>query len=406
MTEFVLSFPTRVVFGAGSFESLGKEAHDFGTRALLITGTTFARRSGLIDRVVGCLQDAGVRTDVFDGLGPNPTVDSIDAGGEIARQIGAELIVGVGGGSVLDAAKATALVARSGTSIWNFMRHDAELRPDPIESVLPIIQVPLIASTGSEVNGRAVVFHQARRVKAGITHPLLHARVAIVDPTLAFTVPPRYTSVGGINIVSQMLEQYVTSDEFPPTDRLTEGLIQVVMDSLPRAVRRGEDLDARTNLSMAAVLASTVGVAGRSGAVPLQALAQPLTAYFGVEHGATVSALWPSFMRYGLSNRLRLPQIGRFKRYALLGRQLFGVHETDDEVAAEITSYRLVTWLRSMDMPTNLRELGIKDIEPNVVTELADQALTVSGTGRRLTGGLGAEDVANVYEGALRPSRA
>src|SRR5579859_5571692 len=404
MSEFVFSLPTRIVFGAGTFESIGTEARAYGTRALLITGAAFAKRSGLIDRVLGCLRAAGVDTDIYDGLGPNPSVESIDAGGEIARKVGADIIVGLGGGSVLDAAKAIALVASNDASIWDFVHYDAGVQPAIIQSVLPIIQVPLIASTGSEINDTAVVFNESLRIKAGITHPLLQARVAIVDPTLAFTVPPHYTSIGGINIVSQMLEQYLTSDEFPATDRVTEGLVRVVMDSLPRAVRRGEDLDASTNLSMAAVLASTVAIAGRSGAVPLQSMAQPLTAYFGVEHGAAVSALWPSFMRYGLGNRLRLPQIGRYKRYALLGRQLFGVHETDDEVAAETTSHRLVAWLRSMDMPTDLRELGIVDLEREQVTALADQAIAASGPHRRLTGGLGLDDVENVYEGALRPA--
>jgi alcohol dehydrogenase YqhD (iron-dependent ADH family) len=199
-----------------------------------------------------------------------------------------------------------------------------------------------------------------------------------------------------------MLETYLTSDEFAVTDRVSEGLIRVVMDSVSRAARNPDDLDARSNLSWAASLASTVATAGRGGSAPLRALAYPLTARYPVEHGQALSGLWPSFMRYALGNRLRLPHVGRFKRYALLGRQIFGVHETDDEVAAETTSYRFAAWLRSMDMPTTLREFNI---DPDVLPELSAQAVRVSGNGQRLASGLSVEDVENIYEGSLRNDR-
>jgi alcohol dehydrogenase class IV len=402
LQNFVFFLPTRVVFGAGSIDAVGQEAAPWGRRGLLVTGTTFARRSGLIDRLRASLAEAGIAVSLFDKIEPNPRVDTIEAGGRAAREGDADFVLGLGGGSALDAAKGIAVAAVADRPVWEFTRHDALVHPPPVAQALPIVQVPIIASTGSETNSQAVLFDDRARVKAPISSPVLYARVSIVDPTLTFTVPPHYTAVGGMNIVSQLLERYVTSDEFPVTDRIAEGLIRVVMDSLPRAMRRGEDLEARTNLSWTAVVASTVGVAGRSGSTPLLAMAHPLGARFNVEHGRAMSALWPSYMRYALSNRFRLPQIGRFKRVALLGRQIFGVHETDDEVAAEITSHRLVNWLRSMDMPTDLHQLGLQNLDASVVAQLADQAVVVSGNGRQLPGGLTAEDVEHIYEGALR----
>ena len=402
MQNFVFSLPTRVVFGAGAIDAIGQEAAPWGHRALLVTGTTFARRSGLIDRLHASLSDAGIEVSRFDKIEPNPRVDTVEEGGRAARASGADFVLGLGGGSALDAAKGIAVAALGERPVWDFTRHDAQVNPSPVEQALSIVQVPIIASTGSETNNQAVLFDDRAKVKASISGPALFARVSIVDPTLTFTVPPHYTAVGGMNIVSQLLERYLTSDEFPVTDRIAEGLIRVVMDSLPRAMQRGEDLEARTNLSWAAVVASTVGVAGRTGSTPLLAMAHPLGARFNVEHGRAMSALWSSYMRYALSNRLRLPQIGRFKRYAMLGRQIFGVHETDDEVAAEITSYRLVNWLRGMDMPTDLHQLGLQDVDTGVVAELSDQAVVVSGNGRQLPGGLTAEDVEHIYEGALR----
>jgi len=402
LQNFVFFLPTRVVFGAGAIDLVGQEASPWGQRALLVTGTTFARRSGLIDRLHASLSDAGIAVTLFDKIEPNPRVATIEEGGRAARESGADFVLGLGGGSALDAAKGIAVAALAQRPVWDFTRHDALADPPLVEQALPIVQVSIIASTGSETNNQAVLFDDGAQVKAPISSPALYARVSIVDPTLTFTVPPHYTAVGGMNIVSQLLERYLTSDEFPVTDRIAEGLIRVVMDSLPRAMQRGEDLEARTNLSWAAVVASTVGVAGRTGYTPLLAMAHPLGARFNVEHGRAMSALWPSYMRYALSNRFRLPQIGRFKRYALLGRQIFGVHETDDEMAAEITSYRFVNWLRGTDMPTDLHQLGLENVDTSVVAQLTDQAVMVSGNGRQLPGGLTAEDIEHIYEGALR----
>jgi butanol dehydrogenase len=401
LDNFVFALPTRIVFGPGAIESVGQEAAALGQRALVITGSTFVRRSGLIDHLCASLTNAGVSVSIYDEVDRNPTVDTIDRGGRAARERSTDIVVGLGGGSALDAAKAIAVTACSDRSIWDYTRHSADSIPSTIEETLPIVQVPIIASTGSETNDRAVVLDEASEVKAPIRSSYLYARVAIVDPTLTFSVPARFTAVGAMNIVSQMLEGYLTSDEFAVTDRVTEGLMRVVMDSLPRALRRAEDLDARNNLSWAAALASTIAMAGRGGSAPLRAMVDPVSAKYKIEHGSATAALWPSYMRYALGNRFRLPQIGRFKRYALLGRQIFGVHETDDEVASETMVHRFVSWLRSMEMPTDLRQLGIDDAP---ITQLADQAILVSGHGTRLPSGLGVEDIEHIYEGALRPS--
>lgn len=401
MSNFVFALPTRVVFGPGTVESVGQEAATCGSRALLVTGSTFAKRSGLIDRIRSSLTQAGVTVVLFDQLEQNPTVETIDLGSGLARAENIDVVIGLGGGSALDAAKAIGAAACGERSIWEYVRHGTEHVPITISDALPLIQVPIIASTGSETNDTAVVFDADSRIRAPLSSPHLFAQVAIVDPTLTFTVPARYTAVGAMNIISHMVEGYLTSDEFAVTDRVTEGLLRVVMDSLVRALHYGDDLDARTNLSWAATMASTVALAGRGRSMPLRAMAHPLTATFQLEHGAALAGLWPSYMRYALGNRFRLPHIGRFKRYALLGRQIFGVHETDDEVAAETTVYRFTHWLRSVDMPTDLRHLSLDGIQ---LSKLANQALTISGNGKQLPGGLATRDIEHIYDAALRPS--
>ncbi|HZS94369.1 MAG TPA: iron-containing alcohol dehydrogenase [Chloroflexota bacterium] len=399
MRPFTFDIPTRVTFGAGAVESIGAAVAAEGAKALVVTGATFARRSGLINTIRSALEDAGVGVAVFDGVEPNPRAAAIDRGGDVARDVGADVILGLGGGSALDAAKAIAVAAADAMPIWEHVAYGRP-RPAPITAALPVIQVPIVASTGSEVNDQAVLFNAEQRVKAPIRSPHMQARSAIIDPTLTFTVPPRFTAVGGMNIVSQMLESYLTSDEFVVTDRIAEGLMRGVFDSLPRALRRGEDLEARTNLSWSAVMAVTAATAGRASTAPLRSMAMPINAFYSVDHGFAVSALWPSFMRYSLNQRRRLPAVARFKRYALLGRQIFGVHETDDEVAAEMTSYRFANWLRNMNMPTSLTQLDIAGID---TAALAQQAVDVWGNGRKLPSGLTVEDIEHIYEGAMRP---
>lgn len=399
MTGFTFDLPTRIIFGAGTIDAVGPEALGCGSRALLVTGSAFARKSGLIDRIRSSLEDSHVDVTLYEMREKDPSISAIDEAAQMARDAEVDLVIGLGGGGTLDAAKAVALATSACRPIWDFTQTDADGRLPTIDGALPSILIPIIASTGSETNQTAVIFNDSERIRAPIWSPHLYARVAIVDPTLTFTVPAHYTAVGSMNIISQMLETYLTSDEFAVTDRVSEGLVRVVMDSVSRAARNADDLDARSNLSWAATLASTVATAGRGGSTPLRALAYPLTARFPVEHGQALSALWPSYMRYALSNRVRLPQIGRFKRYALLGRQIFGVHETDDEVAGEMTSYRFTAWLRSMNMPTDLRGLPV---DPESLPDLAAQVVAVSGDGKRLRSGLTAEDIQNIYEGAFR----
>lgn len=400
MQDFAFDLPTRVVFGPATIDLVGRETAECGSHAMVVTSSAFARRSGLLDHLTASLLDAHVAVSLYE-IERDPHVAAIDAGGAKARDDGADVVIGLGGGSALDAAKAVAAAARADRSIWEYARRGGDGQHPPLEDALPIVQVPIVASTGSETNDTAVLFNRDTRTKAPASSPHLYARVAVVDPTLTFSVPTSYTAIGGINIVSQLLEAYLTSDEFAVADRIAEGIVRTVMDALSRAMHHGEDLDARSNLSWAAALASTVALSRRGSSAPLRAMAYPLTAHFETEHGRVLSALWPSYMRYVLANRFRLPQAGRHKRYSLLGRQLFGVHETDDEVAAETTVFRFRNWLRSMDMPNSLLQLGIDEVP---AAQLARQAVTVSGNGSRLPGGLTEGDIEHIYESALRPT--
>lgn len=399
MSIFEFELPTRVIFGAGSIDRVGEEAARLGQSALLVTGNTFARRSGLLEKICASLSDAGVGVTLLDSLEQHPTVTALDYGGQIARGADAQMVIGLGGGSAMDAAKGIAAAAAANRPLWEFVTH----RDLQISQALPIISIPIIASTGSETNDRVVLFDERTATRGTLSSPHFFARLAVVDPSLAFSVPGRFTAVGAINIVSQLLESYLTSEPFAVSDRVTEGLVRVVMDSLLRALRHPDDLDARTNLAWAAAMSSSVALAGRAGTAPLRALAYPVTSTFGVEHGIALAGLWPSFMRYALSNRSRLPQIARFKRYAQLGRHLFLVHETDDEVAAEITTFRFVDWLRSVQAPVNLEFLNATAAQ---VPRLAEQVVRMSGDGRRLRSGLRAEDIENIYQAAMRPREA
>ncbi|MGI8824795.1 MAG: iron-containing alcohol dehydrogenase [Chloroflexota bacterium] len=218
MQNYTFSLPTRVVFGPGSVELVGREVSRLGGRAMVVTGSTFARRSGLIERIRGSLTAGGMAVEFYDRLGAKPGTGAIDEAAAKAREAAAEVIVGVGGGSVMDAAKGIAVSTSSGRPIWEHVRGDSG-QTSHISGALPLVQVPIVASTGSETSDTAVIVDDCSHKAAWLQSAHLFARVAVVDPTLTFTVPPAYTAVGAMNIVSQMLETYVTADEFPVTDR-------------------------------------------------------------------------------------------------------------------------------------------------------------------------------------------
>lgn len=394
MDSFELHLRTRIRFGVGELGRLGEEAAPLGRRALLVTGRSFAARGGLTDRARELLEGAGLAVSVFDRVQPNPHTETADEGAAWARREGCDLVVALGGGSVMDAAKGIAVAALGEASAWDYCRGSERWQElYPIRRGLPLIAVPTLAGTGSEANGTAVLTRWSTREKTVMSGSALFPRVALVDPSLTVSVPAGTTADGAVDILIHLLEGYLTgSDTADVQDRITEGLVAVVLEHGPRAFRDGRDLRSRTELSWASTLAlSGVPSLGRGGTFPLHSLEHALSGHFDVSHGRGLAALFPTYAR-------RFRQV-RPARLALLGWRVLGV-TGDDEAVARETVERLAGWMADLGEPPGLASLGL---DPGSFPSLAEEVIRLNGHGQDHLPGLPSLDrqgVLDLYQAA------
>jgi alcohol dehydrogenase YqhD (iron-dependent ADH family) len=376
MLNFQLSMPTRIVFGRGEVEKAGAEAAKIAGKALLVTGRTSTRKTGVLQRVLDSLEDAGVEVVLFDKIEPNPRTHTVDEGARIAREEGCELIIGLGGGSPMDAAKAIAAVALSGHPSHEYIAGNKTGRWKellPIQEALPIMTIPTLAATGSEANSGAVLTHEETKEKGGISGPALFPKVTIIDPELTFTVSPEYTADGAVDMFTHLYEAYLTGEEDALVqDHLTEGLIRAAVENGPVAVREPENYEARAALMWASTLA-LIGIsgAGRGGSFPVHQMEHTLSAWYDISHGRGLAILAPAYFKRVAKDRPH--------RLARMGRNCFGVTEQDDQKAAEKTIDAVIEWFKSMNVYLKLSDVGI---ERESLKPMAEEAVRVGGRGQ------------------------
>ena len=254
MNNFIFENATKVYFGQGCVrEYLTCLVQDAST-VLLAYGGGSIRRNGIYDQVAGLLRQAGKTVVDFPGIPSNPTYDQVLAGAKLARETGADWILGVGGGSVMDCAKAIALAARYPGDVWE----DFWARPGVIDfAPLPLGVIVTVAGTGSECNGGAVITHPGKKIKTGRDYPQLNPRFALMDPTYTYSVPQAQMISGGFDTLSHLMEIYFSRpDEDNVSDDLNEALMVSVIRNLRAAVANPQDYTARSNLMWAATMAS------------------------------------------------------------------------------------------------------------------------------------------------------
>jgi alcohol dehydrogenase YqhD (iron-dependent ADH family) len=351
MQPFELHMATRLVVGEGVFSKLGREAARLGRRALVVVGQGSARRLGLVDRSTAMLEKAGVDSVVFDGIEPNPRHSTCDAAAEILRTAGLEQIIAIGGGSVMDAAKAIGAAAVSGRSCWDHCFHAAGNAP--VQGCPPIITVPMTAATGSEANGAAVISNWETREKCAVIHSMLIPRVAICDPALHVSVPADTTADGCVDILSHGFESYFNGDsDCGVQDRITEALFNIVFEWGPVAVRDGANLRARRELMYASTLMlNGLANSGRGGAWPNHDIEHALSGHYDIAHGRGLAIILPRYLRHVAD---AIPH-----RLAQFGRRCLGVPEADERNMAEQALGRFVDWLAGIGRDLTLGDVGI-----------------------------------------------
>lgn len=347
MTQTRFYVPTEIVAGAGCFGQLGKLAVRFGRRALLVGSP---RRRPLLERAAALLGAAGLEAATYSGVEGEPTVKMVEAARTQAQAMAAQLVVGIGGGSAIDTAKAAAGLFHRAGAVVEYHRG----RPlEPARSV-PLLVVPTTAGTGAEVTRNAVLLDAERRVKVSLRDDSWFPALALVDPELTVSLPPQVTASTGADALCQAIESYVSSGAGPLTDPLAAEAIARIARSLERAVTRGDDLEARSDMLYGSLLAGMALVNAGLGAV--HGLAHPLGARYGIAHGVVCGLLLPYVMAYNLA-------FARDKYARVAGLLDAAVRDAGPEAAGELAVAQVRELLARIGIPEHLAPFGVREAE-------------------------------------------
>jgi alcohol dehydrogenase YqhD (iron-dependent ADH family) len=277
---FEFAMPVQVVFGWGALDRAGKYIKTHGKRALIMTGKS-AAKNGYLSRLTAQLDALKITHTVFDGVTPNPKSTEVDAAARIAVDNKYDVVVALGGGSVMDAAKGVAAVAQNGGSIWDYVYKGPGQKMKSFNAALPLIVIPTLAATGSELNSGAVISNPLTREKTPFFNDAVYPKVAVIDPQLTVSVPYVATVDGGVDIICHVLEMYLSTDtDDYLQDQLALAITKTVLRALDILKNDSGNQEARTQLFWAASLAlSGVINEGRSGEFPLHAIEHVLSAH-------------------------------------------------------------------------------------------------------------------------------
>lgn len=353
MTPFEWTLPTRIVFGAGRFREAAKRARGFGKRAFVVTSRSYlpgGARAAVLDDLLAQFKRTGVECAIFGDIEPNPRANTIDRGATRLRAANPRFVVALGGGSVMDAGKCLAMLAVNEGRIYDYAYTGPGRPRARFNHALPLVCIPTVAATSSETDHYAVVTEPAVRRKVTVFGNALQPALSLIDPELTFTVPARQTVDGAFDIITHVMETYLSSQARAPfQDRLTEAVVETVTRALPRALARPDDLDARSELSWCAAFALSGSLSGRDGSFPVHALEHGLSAWTDLAHGRGLAMLLPRKMAFDSD---AIPE-----KTIEFNRRIFGV--TGASSAIEALRRGLVVYMKDVGAWTRISEIPL-----------------------------------------------
>jgi alcohol dehydrogenase class IV len=373
MTTFEFATAGRIIFGQGSVAQLGGIAQAYGARALLVTGGSPSRAQA----ITALLEAAGIAATVYS-VPHEPTVPMAREAVALARQINAQMVIGFGGGAALDAGKAIAALTTNHGDPLDYL--EVIGRGQALsEAPLPYIAIPTTAGTGAEVTRNAVLASAEHRVKVSLRSPLMLPRVALIDPALAVSVPRSVTASTGMDALTQVIEPFVTPAANPMTDAFARDGIVRTARALRRAYSQGDDLNAREDMALAALMGGLALANARLGAV--HGFAAPIGGMFDAPHGAICAALLAPVMRMNVQAlRARDPQRPALGRYAEVAQLLTGRDDATPEDGADWVA----TLAADLAIPP-LSAYGITSAHFDEIAQKAAQASSMKGNPITLT---------------------
>jgi len=357
MKQFNYYAPTEIVFGCGRVQEVGEFAAIFGEKVLLVTVPEFPAVAELYDKVKKSLKDAGLTVEHFDGVIPNPTTDVVTAGANMAKNMGANVVIGLGGGSSMDTAKAIAVEATHSGTAWDYLHYTA----GPTEKTLPIIAISTTAGTGSQTTPCAVITKTEDKDKSAIWNKNIFPRVAIIDPEVTSTMPANVTAQTGFDAFCHNFEAYLSGGTNPMVETLALEAIKIVAEYLPKAIANGKDLEARSKMAWADTLG---GLTNSSAGVTLpHGLGMQIGGHCPhVTHGQSLAAIYPEFTRY--------TYLTAVEKFAAVGR-IFNsaLNNETDVVAAKKSCIEIDEFLKKINLWFGFKDLNVTKDDLRVIAD-------------------------------------
>jgi NADP-dependent alcohol dehydrogenase len=367
MQDFTFQNPTKIIFGAGAAEKVAAACAEYGNKVLLVTGKNSVRESGLLDRVLGNLKSAELDVTLFEGVRANPVLSHLRMGIEIARTNKVNIVLAVGGGSVLDTAKAIAAGCLLDSDVWDLFVSRVEPK-----AALPLVTILTLAATGSEMNGGSVVTNEETSEKYFFGSMYTYPRVSFLDPSLTLSVSAAQTANGISDSFAHVIEPYLNNMDPRPLLQMeiSEAILRTARDTSVRLMSDLHDLDARAEFMWTATMAlNGVTFAGVGPAAwPLHMIEHSVSAVMDVAHGAGLSALFSGWANWKLDQDGCEDFAWRLTR---LGEKVFAV----ESPSPKKTIVAVMDWFNSYNSPSCLKDAGVTR---NSLNEIADNATRTS----------------------------
>lgn len=339
--------PVRIVADKNALDDIGEEVVGLGKKAFIVTGKNSARNQGYTQRVIDSLKKNNIDSVVYEKIEPNPDVVLINEGGEIARSENCDFVIGLGGGSAIDAAKGIAVVVSENKSIWDFVE-GYEIKKD----VLPIVAIPTTAGTGTETTPYSVISNKKIKRKDGFGSNFIFPKISILDPILTISLSPYYTASTGIDTLAHAIEAYTSVFASPISDLFAIEAIKLVGKNLRTAVADGKNIAARTNMLFASALAG-VAIANPDTTIA-HVIGEAVGAVYDTDHGVSIAIALPPVMEYNC--------VSNFNKYANITKLLEGDSfnlSLRDLAFKSADSVRNL--IKDIKLPLRFSDIGVKD---------------------------------------------
>lgn len=372
MNNFLFENGTKAIFGKGCVrEYLACFLRNYGDTVMLAYGGGSIKKNGIYDEILGILKTEERNIVEFDGIMANPTYDKVLEGAKLAKENHVDIILAVGGGSVMDCCKAVSLAARYEGDVWdNFWAKPGIIDFEP----LPLGVVVTVAGTGSEMNGGAVITNEKRKIKTGRDYPKCNPKLALLDPEYTYSVPVKQMVSGGFDTLSHIMEIYFSEPDEPNvSDDIAEALMRGVIRDLRSAIKNPQDYTARSNLMWEATMAENrIIKLGKRTDFECHMMEHQLGAYTNCNHGEGLAVLHPVYYRHICKSGA-----SKFARYA---KEVWSIPKTgkSETELAYAGVEALADFIREIGLPTTLRELGVT--EETDLKRIADSCACVQGS--------------------------